>query len=111
MFLQSAEEVGLSDALSPGISRASGDFGPLLETLGGDNQGILRFCLIAVVGRGCDIVGLFVDGDHGREVRGAGSHLLLVALALLLVQGCDWRERSTVLVKENQAGDKFRGID
>ena len=84
--LESAQEVGLPNSLSAGISGTLRDLGTLVETLRRLVQDALGRRFAAVVfGRG-DIGGVVVDGDLRREEGSASRHLLLVALALFLVQ-------------------------
>lgn len=85
--LQTTQEVRLLDRLSSCLTgtlcylRALvKTFGCIVHTLDGR---------ITVVRGGCDIVGVVVGGNLGRELLSASGELLLVALSLLLVQGCD----------------------
>lgn len=85
--LQTAQEVGLLDRLPPGFSGTLGNLLALAKTLGGLGDAV-HGC-IAVVWCRCNIVGVVVRGDLGREGLGASGEFLLVALPLFLVQGCD----------------------
>lgn len=86
MNLETAQEVVLPDTLSPRLSGTPSNFGTLVETLGSGFEHI-RGDSIGVVCSWGNIGSVMVDGDLGRQGRGTGGHLLLVALALLLVQG------------------------
>lgn len=85
--LQAAQEVGFLDCFAAGFSGALDDLGALFETVGGIGHSVVLGS-VTVIRRGCDIVSVVVGGDFGREDRGASGQLLLVALPLLLVQGC-----------------------
>ena len=88
--LQTAEEVSLSNGLPPGLSRALRDLGALVKTLSGLGQKIIRCLTAAVVRCRSNISSMMMNRDLRREGCGASSHLLLIALALLLVQGWRW---------------------
>ena len=84
--LQTTQEVVFPDGLSPGISGTPCDFGTLLDTLGRRRKQVLGHSVVAVVRSRCDVRGVMVDGNLGRQGGGTGGHLLLVTLALFLVQ-------------------------
>lgn len=90
--LQTAEEVSLSDGLPPCLSRALRNLGALAKTLSGLDQKIISCLAAAVVRCRSDISSVMVNRDLRGEGCGASSHLLLIALALLLVQS--WRGHS-----------------
>lgn len=84
--LQATQEVVLLDGLSSGLASTLGYLRALVRALGGIVHGILGEG-IAVVGGGCDVVGVVVGRDLGGQDGGASGELLLVAFPLLLVQG------------------------
>lgn len=85
--LQTAQEVRLLNRLSPRLAGTLGNLRALFEAISSIVQPVDG--RITVIGSGGDIVGVVVSGDLRREFLSASSELLLVALSLLLVQGCD----------------------
>lgn len=84
--LQTTQEVRLLDGLSSCLTGTLGHLRALVEAFAGIVQSLSG--RITVVRGGCDIVGVVVGGNLRRELLGASGELLLVALSLLLVQGC-----------------------
>ena len=87
-YLQTAQEVGFLDSLPPGFAGTPDDLRALSCAFGSIGQWVLRKC-VTVVRSWCDVLGMVVGRNLGREDGGAGGQFLLIALSLLLVQRCE----------------------